>query len=210
LKPEGRPLTGQGVPGRPGLRTWALSLLRPVLENAIMSTGEKGPDKKLVDLRTEFDTLYDDLNKAINARNFGHPAMVMDSATKLINWSDRTMTELERVRFGPESKQRMTDAIHMKLASQWDGKLPVASRPYTDYDSARQLIWSLVQLNPEKYGKLQTDKTLIKTMQISLRDFSAPTMDRQPKIEDLRKDRLEQLYGFHPEDFSKVIQGILK
>lgn len=100
----------RGAPGRPPLKAWTSVLPRIVIEHA----GQMPGGEKLQSLKSELGARYQALDEAVQSQPFGNPARVSQAASRLVEWSQLVLSELEQVRYSREQSTKLLDLIVTK------------------------------------------------------------------------------------------------
>lgn len=119
--PDGKMLPG--IPGRPQIKSWPISLI----ELAVIQAARK-PGAPSVESRTgELDKLLTQLIGAVNAQPFGNPKRMREAALQLVAWSNKLLVDLETSTYDPSSCRAILQTL-----------LDLKSLRFADYESARQ------------------------------------------------------------------------
>jgi hypothetical protein len=179
-------------PGRPQMRDWSLALI-PLTLDAIQP-----PKLGEAKLRADYDVKLLALRKSFSSTPFGPPAEVADHAHALVQWSDSMLKELQILEVNPASS-----ALLLKEFANRPGK-------DLDFDSARQVAWSLralfATLHPKAlegleakdgpFDKLasQLNLNLPEKQQLIAGTFMAKTMEKQAR--------------YNPDEFRMAVEAI--
>ena len=126
----------RGAPGRPPLKAWTAVLPRIVMEHA----GQMPGGEKLQALKSELQARYQALDEAVQSQPFGNPAQVSQAASRLVEWSQQVLNELEQVRYSREQSKKLLEVIVSKgtMAEQ-----------VADPEAAWQVAWATNVLSRE-------------------------------------------------------------
>jgi len=121
------------VPGRPLMRSWP---------NTLIDIGWPGTDGLQEQLKP--------LATALSSQPFGEPKEVVKAAREIQKWADELATKLNTQLVDAKS----AGELYEKLARRGETEL-------LDYDSARQLAWSLIIINRELGDAGSKDKAAL-------------------------------------------------
>ncbi len=203
--PSDRQSRGQGIPGRPLMKTQT-ELLNAVLDHA--SSYDANAPKLNTELRARFDEELDKLHKAFDARPFGDTKEIQTHARELANYCDRILAEINAIDYTAGVSQVLLNQLGRRLR---DLAKKDPKTNYLDHDSAQQLTWAILALRAElEPAAAESDKEKLareklgKTIGLSLRkpdgkDYPLISVEaRLPK-------RLDLQYGYQQEQFLKAM-----
>jgi hypothetical protein len=119
--PDGKMLPG--IPGRPQIKSWPISLI----ELAVIRASHKTSAPNVATRTSELENLLTQMIAAVNAQPFGSPQRMRDAALKLVTWSNNLLTDLEASTYDVSSSRAILQTL-----------LDLKSLRFADYESGRQ------------------------------------------------------------------------
>jgi Cytochrome c554 and c-prime len=169
-----------GRPGRPQMRPWPEVLLRLAVVHA-------GADEK------EFEQVQRKVAQAFDARPFGDPRQVADTAKEMAAWAKDIAQKVDRKPCGPAEVRRARDQL-----------LERYQKEVVDYDSARQIAWAISVFNYDLGEKLGPDaRKVLKALDDDLNLQLPSGQFRQ--LEDLLAGNLKLRNNYDPEKFQAAL-----
>lgn len=181
------------APGRPALRAWPQALGPVVLAAAASNAGEEKA------LAQAYEQHLGKLYGALSARPFGKPAEIAAAASALAAWTQQEiLPRVERRRYDATTAQ----ALFARFADV---------NRYPDYDSARQLAWSLGTIGAELARRTRWDQSSAfqewRNHVDPLLQLELPAGKNQA-IEAALGPWLEKVSQFKAEDFRKDLDAL--
>ncbi len=174
-----------GIPGRPEMHAWPSTLLDVAI------TATLG-DAKSKDALSQYHTKLDKLHHAFDAQPFGKPADIGAAATDLETCLNQLLSQMKTAKFTqPALKKLLQDLCGLGK------KLP-------DYDSARQIAWTIKSVYSEanpKPANAAAIEDLFKKLDADLRT-TLPAGTKQNIVENLHT-ALEKAGSYDGEAFRK-------
>jgi hypothetical protein len=196
--PDGKLLPG--IPGRPQLKSWPITLI----ELAVIQASHK-PGAPSVEARTgELEKLLTQMIAAVNAQPFGSPKRMRDVALELVSWSNKLLGDLESSTYDPSSSRAILQTL-----------LDLKSLRFADYETARQCasVLKVVYDDLRLPRDSATDKQFRKVLDDIWKKLDVqPYADRQARqqiINDLLMTmtaRKESMSGMQP--FYAALQNL--
>ncbi|HEV8061601.1 MAG TPA: multiheme c-type cytochrome [Gemmataceae bacterium] len=187
--PNGKTLPG--IPGRPQIKPWAISLIELAVAQAA-----RAPGAPAAEVRTrELDEQLTRLISSVNAQPFGDPTRMRTVAQRLVTWSNKLLGDLQNAPYD----QTAARAILLTL-------LDLKSLRFADYESARECA-SILRV---VYDDLRVPKDSGSDKQIrKILDDLWTTLDVQPYADRARRQAImtELLTGLTTEKES--LSGML-
>ncbi len=189
-----------GIPGRPQIAYWPSALAAVGIRH--IAKDNAGADALAKSFHDQMQTLH----KAFNDQPFGKPQDVGIAAGKLATWLDKeVVAKLNAAAFTDESAK----ALLREICKQGIETLP-------DYNSARQIIWTLQTAYSELPKKPANDaaiKKLLGTIDTELK-LNLPWGKDQPPgqkgiIAEL-KESLEKISNYDAERFQQRLKELLQ
>jgi hypothetical protein len=168
--PNGKTLPG--IPGRPQIKPWPISLIELAVAQAA-----RRPGAPSTEVRTrELATLLTRLVVAVNAQPFGDPAQMRKVALEIVAWSNKLTLDLQAAPYDQASAK----VILLTL-------LELKSLRFADYESAREcasilrVVYDDMHLPPDAANDKQIRKIL---------DGLWTTLDVQPYADRSRRQAI--------------------
>ena len=180
-----------GMPGRPALRPWPMTLLELGLQQ-MESSGRQKQQRAILDQHMKA------LRATFDAQPFGEPAKLASTAAKLDTWTGALIEELKSRPFDRVSCGKSINAL-----------LALPEHQTLDFDSARQVGWAfqtlLADVDPGKLKEAEW-KASLKTLESRLKlDL---IKGQKQIVPDFLNETLGRIAEYDPDQFASLMKKI--
>jgi hypothetical protein len=169
-----------GRPGRPQMRPWPEVLVRLAVVHA--GADEKG-----------FEQVQRNVAQAFDARPFGDPRQVADTARDMAAWARDVARKVEKTPCGKAEVRRARDLL-----------LERYQKEVVDYDSARQVAWAVEVFTYDLGEKLSPEaRKVLKALDEDL-NLQLPSGQLR-HLEELLPGNLKLRNNYEPERFQAAL-----
>jgi hypothetical protein len=181
-----------GTPGRPNMRPWPTAL---VGLGTLQAAGNDQAVEKTV--AAGFQDRLGALTAAFDARPFGEPKHVAESARKLMAWVDHALAEVRKHRIDRDAARRLL----RRLCDLPEGKR-------LDYDSARQIAWSLREILPEAFPGQEKSPKVAAALRALDEQLKLGLPRGQVRVVDSLPQALERISEFEPRRVDRTMHDL--